>query len=103
MNRYITPMNRTLTFLQEGVIVGFQNFACGFKSQNNKIWGKTKFWGLHLPRFFFFFRKNEKFLESPEMVRKLIGKFVKFFDNPHSRQLHQKNSAIVDGGAERRF
>ena len=27
---------RRVTFLPEGVIVGFQNFACGFNSQKNK-------------------------------------------------------------------
>ena len=30
------------TFLPEGFIVGFRNFAWGFKSQKNKIWGKKK-------------------------------------------------------------
>ena len=39
MNTNITPMNEVVTFLPEGVIVGFRNFAWGFKSQKNKIWG----------------------------------------------------------------
>jgi hypothetical protein len=30
----------TLTFLQEGVIVGFRDFAWIFKSQKNKVWLK---------------------------------------------------------------
>jgi hypothetical protein len=34
-----------VTFLLEGVIIGFRNFAWGFKSQKNKIWSKTKFGG----------------------------------------------------------
>jgi hypothetical protein len=45
-----------VTFLPEGVIVGFPNFVFGFKS---------------LPpggRFLGFFRKNENYLESPDMA-----------------------------------
>ena len=36
---------RLVTFLPEEVIVGFQNFAWGFNSQKNKIWGGKKIWG----------------------------------------------------------
>ena len=34
-----------VTFLPEGVIVGFQSFAWGLSHKINKIWGKTKFGG----------------------------------------------------------
>ena len=43
------PLLTVVTFLPEGVIAGFQNFAWGFKSQKNKIWGKTKILGPNLP------------------------------------------------------
>ena len=36
---------RRVTFLPEGVIVGFWNFAWGIKSQKNKILGEKNFGG----------------------------------------------------------
>ena len=35
-------LSPTLTFLQEGFIVGFRNFAWGFMSQKNTSWRKKK-------------------------------------------------------------
>jgi hypothetical protein len=55
-----------VTFLPEGVIVGFQNFAWAFNSQKKLLGG--------IFRGFF----SEKKLELPEMARKLIGKLRKF-------------------------
>ena len=52
-----------VTFLPEGVIVGFQNFAWGFILKKNKILGEIKFGGPHLPpggSIFFFFFENTK-------------------------------------------
>ena len=42
---FFSLSSEVVTFLPEGVIVGFPNFAWGFESQKNKIWGKTKFGG----------------------------------------------------------
>ena len=54
-------LSALLTFLPEGVIVGFWNFAWGFKSQKNHF-GREKLWGTHpAPRgsmFWFFFEKK---------------------------------------------
>jgi hypothetical protein len=38
-----------VTFLSEGVIVGFKNFAWGFKSQQKIRFGIQKKWGTPLP------------------------------------------------------
>jgi hypothetical protein len=63
-------LSACVTFLPEEVIVGFRNFAWGFKSQK-KIVGKKKLGD----QFLGFFVKDEKCLELPEMSRKLIGQF----------------------------
>jgi hypothetical protein len=56
-----------VTFLPEGVIVGFRNFAWDFKSQLNPIWGEKKNWGSpHFPSggggddFLFIFQKKKR-------------------------------------------
>ena len=66
-------LSACVTFLPEEVIVGFRNFAWGFKSQQ-KIVGKKKLGD----QFLGFFVKDEKCLELPEMSRKLIGQFFIF-------------------------
>ena len=66
-------LSPTLTFLLEGVIVRLCNFAWGFKSQNNMIWGERKKCGGPpsplLPGGQFFYMKSA--LESIQ-----ISKFV---------------------------
>ena len=49
INGVIFSSLRRVTFLPEGVNVGFQNFAWGLNSQKNKIWGENKFRGHPLP------------------------------------------------------
>jgi hypothetical protein len=67
---------RRVTFLPEGVIVGFQNFGWGFNSQKNKIWGEKKIRWTPLQFFSCFLGENEKCLQLPEMAGKLIGKML---------------------------
>ena len=51
----------TLTFLQEGVIVGFRNFAWGFKShKKNKICGENKFYPRRVDFLGGFFREKKR-------------------------------------------
>jgi hypothetical protein len=61
-------------FFPEGVIIGFQNFACGFKPQQNLG---------DLPRLvdllrFFFPEKKKKCLESPKKIDRKILAPTKF-------------------------
>jgi hypothetical protein len=74
LTAFFLLLSACVTFLPEEVIVGFRNFAWGFKSQK-KIVGKQKLGD----QFLGFFVKDEKCLELPEMSRKLIGQFLNFF------------------------
>ena len=56
-----------VTFLPEGVIVGFWNFEYDFKSQKNKIWGGKQIGGLPPGGLIFrFFLKKRKLLRVLE-------------------------------------
>jgi hypothetical protein len=44
----LSLLSPDVTVLPEGVIVGFRNFAWGFNSQKNKIWGENKFGGCNV-------------------------------------------------------
>jgi hypothetical protein len=62
-------LSPTFTFLPEGVIVGFRNFARGLKSQKIRF-GVNEI--APAPGGVNFFWKKEKCLDSLEMGRKLI-------------------------------
>jgi hypothetical protein len=75
-----SQLSTNITFLPEGVIVGFWNFAWGFNSQKKDLgWNK------------FIFGKNKKYLRLPEMARKW------FPPPPLFRHLSWKISSSVDG------
>ena len=63
MNCDITPMNEVVTFVPEGVIVGFQIFAWGFKSQQIRFGVKQELGDPPAPvgvDFLVFFMKKTK-------------------------------------------
>jgi hypothetical protein len=71
--------SEVVTFLPEWVIVGFQNFAWGLKSQKKIRFGVIKNGGTPLPPGGIFFR-----VVSPENRKVLrIGKCFKFFKHPY--------------------
>ena len=92
----VFSLSPAVSFLLEGVIVGFGNFALGYKSHKKiKIGVNTNFGASPAPWVIdllgFLCGKNEKCLELPEMARKLIVQLFKFLAPPPSQILALTN------------
>ena len=90
----LSLLSASLTFLPEGVIVGFEILHRVLRHQKYKIWDEKNC--------VFKKNKNKKCLEYPEMARKFI-RHIFYFVLPPSQTRAQKTFRWCRWGAERRF
>ena len=83
---FLSLLSPLVTFLPEGVIIGFRNFAWGLSHKKRSIWGELKFEGPSLPC------GGSNFLEFKKTKQKL-----KYFNHP-SRTRAPIFLAFDDGG-----